>query len=151
MTAVVCLGWRREMGVPEAGRGAPGVLRGREGVLQRGTGDDDGGYAEGVRGGRVVREPPLLPGQPLRPGGGGRPGGEVSQEVRPALLHHGDPRPQARRDRPPSEEEGPCQGQGQEVVIPIDPVVSCSLCWFGLIRMACRHLSTDICLNANIS
>lgn len=60
----------------------PAVLRGREGVLQRGAGDDDGWDPEGVRGGRVVGEPPLLPGEPVGGADGRRPGREVPQEVR---------------------------------------------------------------------
>ena len=72
----------------------PAVPRGREGVLQRGAGDDHGRDPEGLFGGRVVRQPPLLPGQPLGAPHRRRPGREVPQEVWRHLADHGHPRAQ---------------------------------------------------------
>lgn len=72
----------------------PAVPRGREGVLQRGAGDDHGRDPEGLLGGRVVRQPPLLPGQSLGAPHRCRPGREVPQEVRRHRADYGDPRAQ---------------------------------------------------------
>lgn len=74
----------------------PAVPRGREGVLQRGAGDDDGWDPEGVRGGRVVGQPPLLPRKPVGHARRRRPGREVQEEVRRAHSDHGYPRAQGR-------------------------------------------------------
>lgn len=59
----------------------PEILRGRKGVLQRRAGDDYGWEPEGVCGGCVVGQPPLLPRQPVGCLGGRRPGREVPEEV----------------------------------------------------------------------
>ena len=81
---------------------APGDLRGREGVLQRGAGAGDGGNQAGVHGGRVVREPPLLRRRHLGAGGDGQPDREVPQEVgaRQGVLARGPVEGDAPRRRP---------------------------------------------------
>lgn len=72
----------------------PAVPRGRKGVLQWGAGDDHGRDPEGLLGGRVVRQPPLLPRKPLGAPHRRRPGREVPEEVRRHHADHGHPRAQ---------------------------------------------------------
>lgn len=122
-------GRRRAVELPEEGR-SPGIPRGREGLLQRGAGDDHGGHPGGVQRGHLVGDPPHLPGRPLRPPGGGRSGREVQEEVRPAWGQvHGDSKPQVRRDRAAYQEEGGLRKGRQEEVIKEGGRLVCLL-WF---------------------
>jgi hypothetical protein len=91
------------------------VSRRREGVLQRGAGDDHGRDPEGLHGGRVVRQPPLLPGRPLGAPHRRRPGREVPQEVRRAHADHGNPRAQG-GDYTSSKAQSHFDQRGQEEV-----------------------------------
>lgn len=102
--------------MPQEG-GAPGLLRGCAGVLQWRAGDDHRRDPAAVYGGRVVREPPLLPRKSLCGPRRRRPGREVPKEVWPVFLPHGNPRPQGRGRHPTQEEIRLRQGQGQEIKV----------------------------------
>lgn len=93
----------------------PAIPRGSEGVLQRGAGADDRWDPEGVRGRRVVGEPPFLPRKPVGVYGQRRPGREVPQEVRGAQRDHGDSCSQG-RDCYPLKAQG-CFQRRQEKII----------------------------------